>query len=326
MAKVRAGIIGAGYFAEAVHLPALSRNGDIEMAAICRRSEAPLKVTAAKYGIPKTYTDYREMIAKEKLDVVYVLVSVDQTLEVASATMEAGIPTLLEKPPGKNSKEARKLCEVADRTGTLNIVAFNRRHAPMLRRSKALLGDRKIRTASARMLRYHRYEPEFSMGTGVHAMDALRFLAGDVDEVYSTRKQASDGKGGTNQVTVLHYASGALGQLTIETVCGVSHEDYEVHAEDVSVFITMPQGGFSDAVGSFEFWQGPTYPLKSFNRDIPEPYRGPGMMDGIFDEDADLVRHLRAGTRSPNDVHDGLKTMLLAEAIEKGGLQKVEKP
>ena len=325
MEKVRAGIIGAGYFAEAVHLPALSRNSDIQMVAICRRSEGPLKVTAAKYGIPKIYTDYREMIAKEKLDAAYVLVSVEKTLEVATATMEAGIPTLLEKPPGKDSAEARKLCEVADRTGTLNIVAFNRRHSPMARREKELLGARKIRTASARMLRYHRYEPEFTMGTAIHAMDTLRYLAGDVVEVESATGAATDGKGGTNVVAILHYESGAIGQLTVQTVSGVSYEDYEVHAEDASALIVMPQGGFGDEVGRLEFWQGPTFPLKSLNRDIPDVYRGPGMMDGIYDEDASLVKHMRAGTRSPNDVHDSLKTMLLAEAIAKGGRRKVEK-
>ena len=325
MGKIRAGIIGAGYFAEAVHLPALSRNSDIQMVAICRRSEGPLKVTAVKYGIPKTYTDYREMIAREKLDAVYVLVSIEKTLEIASATMEAGIPTLLEKPPGKDSKEARKLCEVADRTGTLNIVAFNRRHSPMVRRAKEMMGTRIIRTASARMLRFHRYEDNFVLGTGIHALDTLRYLGGEVAEVETAKGDATDAKGGTNIVSILYYASGAIGQLTVQTACGMSYEDYEVHAEDASALIVMPQGGFGDEVGRFEFWHGPTYPLKSLNRDIPDVYRGPGMMDGIYDEDADLVRHIRAGTRSPNDVHDSLETMLLAEAIQRGGRQKVEK-
>jgi len=237
--------------------------------------------------------------------------------------MEAGIPTLLEKPPGKDSTEARKLVEVADRTGTLNIVAFNRRHSPRAGRAKEFLAGRKIRTASARMLRFHRWEKGFVIGTAIHAIDTLRYLAGDVMEVDTVSGEASDGKGGTNLVSAFKYASGAVGQLTVQTACGVSDEQYEIHAEDVSAFIVMPQGGFSDAVGRFEFWQGPTYPLKSFNCDVPEPYRGPGMMDGIYDEDNDLVKHIRAGTRSPNDVHDALKTMLLAEAIAKGGRKKV---
>jgi len=323
MEKIRAGIIGAGYFAEAVHLPALSRNRDVEMVAICRRSEAPLRVTAAKYGIAKTYTDYREMLKKERLDAVYVLVSIEQTLEVATAVLEAKIPVLIEKPPGKDVAEARRLVEVADRTGTLNIVAFNRRHSPMIRRAKEHLGTSKIRMASARMLRYHRYEEGFTMGTGIHAIDTLRSLAGEVTEVDTFVSKASDGKGGTNIVSALRYANGAVGQLTIQTVSGVSDEQYEVHAEDLSVFIVMPQGGFNDVVGKFEVWRGPTYPLRSQNSDVAEAYRGPGMMDGIYDEDADLVKHIRAGTRSPNDVHDALRTMLLAEAIAKGGAQKV---
>ena len=137
---------------------------------------------------------------------------------------------------------------------------------------------------------------------------------------------ATDDKGGTNVITLMRYSSGAVGQVTFQTACGLTLEDYEIHGEDASAFITMPQGGLSDVVGRFEVWRGPTYPLKSLNSDVPEVYRGPGMMDGIFHEQADLFDHMRAGTRSPNDVHDGLKTMLLAEAVAKGGCQKVAKP
>jgi predicted dehydrogenase len=326
MDKIKVGIIGAGYFAEAVHLPALSRSRDAEMVAICRRSEGPLKATAAKWHIPHTYTDYREMLAKEKMDAVLVLVTVDQTLEVATATLEARIPSLIEKPPGKDAAEARRLCDVADRTGTLNVVAFNRRHAPPITRAKELLGAAKIRTASARILRWRRYDPSFVMGTGIHSLDALRYLAGDVDEVDTFVGSATEAKGGTNVITLMQYSSGAVGQLTFQTATGVTLEDYELHCEDMSAFITMPQGGLSDVVGRFEIWRGPTYPLKSLNSDVPEVYRGAGMMDGIFQEQEELFRHMRAATRSPNDVHDGLKTMLLAEAVAKGGRQKVAKP
>jgi myo-inositol 2-dehydrogenase / D-chiro-inositol 1-dehydrogenase len=325
MDKVKAGVIGLGYFANAMHLPSLSRNSEIEIVAVADPNEASLRSTAGKYGFRRTYTDYREMLKRESLEVVYVIVSPKATLEVASATMEARIPTMLEKPPGVTSDETRKLIEVADRTGTLNIVAFNRRHCPPIRKARELFGSVKQRTVSAKMLRWHRFEPNFVEGTGIHSLDALRYLGGDVAEVYTVSGPATDGKGGTNIVSILQYESGAMGQITIQTACGMLYEGYEMHGEDMSVFITMPQGGYSDDPGRIEVWQGPMFPFKSFYTDIAEAHRPLGVLDGAFEEEMSLVRHMRAGTRSPNDVHDGLKTMLLAEAIAKGGKQKIGK-
>jgi len=326
MDKVKVGVIGLGYFANAMHLPSLTRNSEIEIVAVADPDENNLNSTAAKYGFRKTYRDYREMLKKEKLEAVYVIVNVKATLEVASATMEARIPTLLEKPPGVTSAETRKLIEVADRTGTLNIVAFNRRHAPPIMKAKEVFGDTRQRMVSAKMLRYRRYEEHFVAGTGIHSLDALRYLGGDVAEVYTVSAPATDDKGGTNLVSLLQYESGAVGQMTIETACGMVYEGYEMHGDFMTVFVTMPQGGYSDDPGRIEVWQGAMFPFKSFYTDIAETHRQHGVLDGIWEEENSLIRHLKAGTRSPNDVHDGLKTMLLAEAIEKGGHQVVEKP
>jgi len=328
MDRIRTVVVGAGYFAKAVHLPAMKAIDDIEITAICRRNLDALKPVAAEFGIPNLYTDYREMIDEEKPDAVVVITSISATAEVAKYAMEKGIPTLLEKPPGKTVAEARELVEVAERTGTINIVAFNRRHSLPVVRAKKLLDDEglPIRTASAKMLRYRRFDKGFVPGTGVHAIDTLRFLAGEIEEVETVDAPPSDKEGGANSFTLFKYECGAIGALSVHTVVGISYEGYDVHTEDGSLFITLPQGGFAGEECGFEYWRGPTYPLKSLNRDMIAQYVRPQMMTGIYEENTELVRCIRENRHSPNNVLDGLKTMLVADAIARGGRQKVEKP
>ncbi len=326
MEKVRAVVIGAGYWSRAAHLPALVDNDDVEILALCDVNREAAEETAARFGIGKTYTDYREMIESEKPAAAFVVTGIAATLEVAAATMEAGIPTMLEKPPGRGSAEARKLCEVADRTGTINVLAFNRRHMPVVNRARDLLADRVIRSVTGRILRYRRYEPGFVLGTGIHAIDTMRYLGGDVVEVTTVSAEASEAKGGTNLVSAFRFESGALGVLYLETACGRFGEFYEVHGEDTSLFLRTNQPGMRGLEGGFEFWQGRDYPLKSEGADILEAYRPLGWLEGIRGEQEELIDCIRQDRRSPNDVHDGLKTMLVAEAIARGGHQVVEKP
>lgn len=328
MDRIRTVVVGAGYFAEAVHLPAMKANSDFDIVAICRRNVDALKPVAERFNIPKTYGDYREMIDTEKPDAVVVITSIAATAEVASYALEAGIPTLLEKPPAASIDEAKKLAEVARRTGTINIVAFNRRHALPIMRAKKLLEDEglPIRTASAKMLRYRRFDEKFVAGTGIHSIDTLRYLAGEIVEVNTFEAPGADKEGGSNAVVVLKYASGAQGVFTVNSVCGTSLESYEIHTQDSSMFITLPQGGFGAQGCGFEYFRGPTYPLKSMNSDMIPAYIPPQMMTGIYEESAALVECIRENKHSPNDIEDGLKSMLVCDAIGKGGHRLVEKP
>ncbi len=327
MDKIRTVVVGAGYFAQAEHLPAMKANADIEITAICRRNLEALKPVAAAFDIPGVYTDYREMIDREKPDAVMVITSVAATLEVSSYAMEKGIPTMLEKPPGRNVAEARALVEVARRTGTINVLAFNRRHALPVVRARKLIQDEglPIRSVYCTMLRYRRFDKAFVMGTGVHGIDTMRYLAGEVKEVTTVEAPSSAQEGGANLYSILQFESGAVGCLSLHTVVGVSDERYEIHTEDRSLFLKVPQGGFATKDGGFTYWHGPIYPLKSSDSDMITPYLKPRMLTGIYEESAELVRCIRENTHSPNNVEDGLKTMLLAEAIAKGGHQKVEK-
>jgi predicted dehydrogenase len=55
--KVKVGLIGAGSMANTYHYPSLRSFEDVDMAAICDLVKDKAEATAAKFGIPRVYTD-----------------------------------------------------------------------------------------------------------------------------------------------------------------------------------------------------------------------------------------------------------------------------
>ena len=72
MKTVKYGVIGLGWFGEK-HCEALAGIPNVELAALCTRTESRLEEVAERFGVRKTYTDYREMLEDPELEAVSVL-------------------------------------------------------------------------------------------------------------------------------------------------------------------------------------------------------------------------------------------------------------
>ena len=129
MAEVTTGIIGCGGIANGKHLPALKRIGRADLVAFCDIEPAKAAEAAKEYGVPgaKVYTNYKEMLEKEKLDTVHICTPNDSHAEIAIAAMEAGVNVLTEKPMAKMAADARAMLEASKRTGKKLTVGYQSR-------------------------------------------------------------------------------------------------------------------------------------------------------------------------------------------------------
>ena len=71
--KLRFAVIGAGRFAEECQIPGLQHHPNAEVVALCRRNRNLCEQTALKFGIPKVYTDYADVIADDTIDAVTIV-------------------------------------------------------------------------------------------------------------------------------------------------------------------------------------------------------------------------------------------------------------
>lgn len=125
----RIGIIGCGGIANGKHLPSLSKLENIQLTAFCDIVPERAEEAAAQYGIEaaKIYTDYRELLKDGSLDIVHVLTPNNSHADISIAALEAGKHVMCEKPMAKTAADARRMVEVAKRTGKKLTIGYNNR-------------------------------------------------------------------------------------------------------------------------------------------------------------------------------------------------------
>ena len=192
MEKVKVGIIGTGGISNA-HMGGYKAIPDrVEMTAVCDIDEEKVKAYAAKFNVPRWYTDYNEMLAKGDLDAVSVTTWNAAHKGAAIAALNAGVNVICEKPMAMNAEEAEEMKAVAEKNGKVLQIGFVRRYgedAAMIKKfiDGGTLGD--LYYAKATYLRRSGCpggwfgDKSYSGGgplidLGVHVMDLVRYLAG----------------------------------------------------------------------------------------------------------------------------------------------------
>ena len=115
---MRIAVLGAGSHSTNNHGPALqalkAKFGDeIELAAVCDVAASKAREFAGRFGFASVYDSVEAMFAYEKLDGVVAVTPIDLTGQVVGELLSHPVRLLLEKPPGKDSGEARQLLGIA---------------------------------------------------------------------------------------------------------------------------------------------------------------------------------------------------------------------
>lgn len=129
MEKLKVGIIGCGGISSQKHMPALAKIDKVEMVAFCDLVEERAVIARNTHGNPesKVYTDYKEMLENEALDIVHVCTPNDSHAEISIAAMEADNHVMCEKPMAKTAEEARAMLEASKRTGKKLTIGYQNR-------------------------------------------------------------------------------------------------------------------------------------------------------------------------------------------------------
>jgi len=94
-----------------------------------------------KLGLPKTYDDYREMLDKEKPQIVIVSCENAQHADVVEACAAAGAHVCVEKPMAASLADALRMRRACEAAGTTMIVNWPTTWLPAVRKAKTLLDE-----------------------------------------------------------------------------------------------------------------------------------------------------------------------------------------
>ena len=232
------GFIGCGGIAR-FHLRHLSSIKEIKLVAFCDKIEERAKELANMYK-GRAYTDYHEMIHKEKLDVVFICLPPFAHSDEVMVTAENGIHIYIEKPIALDLKLAKEMQRAVEKAGVKSQVGYQLRFSYGVERAKELIesgeaGDVGLACGHywCRFIRKDWWIDKSKSGGQIveqstHLYDILRWLCGDVERVYCEggRLFYKDVPGMTIEDTssvVLRFKSGAMGSVTATIGAAKSH-------------------------------------------------------------------------------------------------------
>lgn len=225
MDRIGVGIIGMGVGRR--QAPGFLGDDRVSHVVLCDNDEERLAKTGDELDVTDRTTDWRELMAREDVGLISVASPDHLHCEMSVAALDAGKHVLCEKPMAMNVAEARQMIAAVERSGRKlmvnNILRFFARFQYVkelvdsgeLGRIYAAEGDYIHNTLH--LIREgwrgpHRHS--VATGGGVHMIDLLRWIVGEVDEAfcYSTRGVLSEeeAKSPDCMVAVLRFKNGAV--------------------------------------------------------------------------------------------------------------------
>ncbi|MEM9928324.1 MAG: Gfo/Idh/MocA family oxidoreductase [Bacteroidota bacterium] len=222
--------IGAGYFAR-FQVDAWQRLPGAKLVAICDQDEAKARMLAEKFGIPRVFTDVATMCREVDFVVADIITPPASHLALVELVTKFGKHVICQKPLADTLAEAEAIHSTCVRAQKRFMVHENFRFQPWHRELKRQLqagaiGD-KIHTITQRMRMgdgwpedayldrqpYFRTMPRLLLHeTGIHYIDVLRYLVGEVTEVYAKLRTLNSNIAGEDcALVLLEFVNGAQG-------------------------------------------------------------------------------------------------------------------
>jgi myo-inositol 2-dehydrogenase/D-chiro-inositol 1-dehydrogenase len=331
MNPVRFGLIGYGAWGSH-HARALAKTAGAELVAVAARSAATCEKARAEHPSARVYTDYAELLRREELDVVDVVLPTHLHFGAAKAALESGRHLLMEKPMAPTLAECDALIELARAKNRLVAIGFEFRHSSLWGKMKELidagavgeplyvlielwrrpyrLGADGWRYDIARVGNWVLEEP-------IHFFDLACWYLADRGKPVSVYARANSKQPGhpelnDNFSATLNFPGGAYAVITQTLAAFEHHQVVKVTGTRGALWATW--GGAMDR--TFH----PTFSLRSFDGENARDVRIERVTGEVFeleDEVAMMVRAVREGGPIAATGEDGRRAVALCLAAQR---------
>lgn len=292
---MRYALIGCGRISPN-HVQA-AKNNELEIVAICDIVEKNMDDTIIKFELPATvkkYTDYKEMLASEKPELVAIATESGKHAVIALDCIDAGCNVIIEKPIALSIKDAQAIIDRAKEKG----VKLCANHQNRFNKSVQKIRDAYDKHRFGRLfygtahIRWNRGWEYYSrapwrgtwaqdggalMNQCIHNIDLLRWMmGGEVDEVmaYTDKLNHDYIEAEDLGIALVKFKNSAYGIIegttdiypkNLEETLYIFGEKGTVKAGGQSVNV-IEEWNFSDALDD------PEYVKKTFNENPPNVY------------------------------------------------------
>lgn len=121
--KIRVGVVGTGIMGQGM-ITGFERTEATEIVAVCDVNAEAAQAVADKLGGIAWYTDHRDLLQHDGLDLVYVAAPPKFHHRIALDVLAAGKHILCEKPMANSVEEAKEMWEASEKAGVVNALNF----------------------------------------------------------------------------------------------------------------------------------------------------------------------------------------------------------
>lgn len=225
MGKLRLGIIGAGSWVVASHLPTLAaRSDEVAFAGVCRHGPDLLERVRSRWGFAMASEDYRDVL-DAGVDIVIVASPSALHFEHARAALLVGAHVLVEKPFTVSARDAWTLVDLAARQDRHLIVSFGYNYRPIFTAAQQLLTEHGIGEPESLMISMSSVTRDLLTNRGAYP------------------RAAPEAQPEAATWTDPALSGGGYGQAQLSHALGVALQLTGLRAREVFAFMRTPAGG-----------------------------------------------------------------------------------
>jgi len=204
--------------------------------ALCDTNPARLAEVAKELGVERTCTDYRQLVDDPAVDALVIASPDQQHREMIVSALNAGKHILCEKPLALTMEDCAAIVEAVQASGSKFMVGQVCRFTPGFKAAKSIIDSGAIGELTFVESEYaHDYTDIYAKGSwrsdparngvvggGCHAVDLLRWIAGDPEEImaYGTHKTFAEVTPyDDTHVAVMKFPNGVIGKAFISISC-----------------------------------------------------------------------------------------------------------
>lgn len=331
--KVSIVVVGAGVIGRK-HVETIRQSTFWSLAGIVERGDAG-RDYASGLGVA-WHADAEVLLDKVRPDAAIIATPNDTHRAIALACIERRIPALVEKPIAGSLADAAAIVSASERAGVPVLVGHHRRHNPIIRRAKTLIGEGLLGRLTNVSVLYTFYKPPGYFdaawrrrpGGGpvlinlIHEIDLVRHLCGEIENVQAlVSNRARRFEVEDTAAVLLRLRNGALATLSLSDTA-VAPWSWDLMAGEIAAFarshVPVQTHFLSGTEGSLalptlEHWRYPSE--RSWFLPLAREVFTVQPVDPFLEQLHHFYRVIRNGEAALIDGADGMATLRATLAI-----------
>jgi predicted dehydrogenase len=320
---------------------------------ISGRDAAGVESAARRYGVEEWTTDWRELVARDDVDIVDVCTPPGTHAEVVEAAAAAGKAVLSEKPLAADYTSARRAADAARTAGVANAIGFNYRRLPAIALLRQLVqegavGDVLLWRGSWLSDEFldpdipfdWRFERRMGASTfadlGAHLVDLALWTVGEIEEVAAQSETFTRERSGRAvdvdeaSSALVCFTGGARGTLEVARVCARRPCDFVVEINGTRGTVRFDYARLNELWFGDAGEDGRFYGLRRIRAEHPaHPHaadwwpigQGLGYGASFVNQAVELLAAWPDGSWDP-DLEHGARVQAVCESMERAAAER----